>query len=154
MSNPYNSIYDNYDSSGTINFYQLVNNEIIKLFNTSSVNKTYSLSNIYTYKKYRAINEILYIILFITIVILLLTILNKMVTYFDDVAYGILVGVIIAIGTIDIVRKIFDILFRNNINYDEYEYKYDKPDKQYVYKNKPFSTSDSDEDSANKCNKK
>jgi len=153
MSNKYNSIYDNYDSSGTINFFQLVNNEIIKLFNTSNVNKTYSLSNIYTYKKYRAINEILYIILFMTILILLLTILNKMVTYFDDVAYGILVGVIIAIGTITIVQKIFDILFRNNINYDEYEYKYDKPDKKYVYKNKSFATSDSD-DNANKCNKK
>ena len=153
MSNQYNSIYDNYDSSGTINFFQLVNNEIIKLFNTSNVNKTYSLSNIYTYKKYKAINEILYIILFITIAILLLTILNKMVTYFDDVAYGILVGVIIAFGSIIIVQKIFDILFRNNINYDEYEYKYDKPDKKYVYKNKPFATSDED-DNANKCNKK
>ena len=153
MSNPYNSIYDNYDSSGTINFYQLVNNEIIKLFNTSSVNKTYSLSNIYTYKKYKAINEMLYVLLFMTIAILLLTILNKMVTYFDDVAYGILVGVIIAIGTIDIVQKIFDILFRNNINYDEYEYKYDESNKKDVYKYKSFSTSD-DEDTANKCNKK
>ena len=153
MSNPYNSIYDNYDSSGTITFFELVNNDIIKLFNKANVDKTYSLSNIYTYKKYKAINEMLYVLLFMTIAILLLTILNKMVTYFDDVAYGILVGVIIAIGTIDIVQKIFDILFRNNINYDEYEYKYDKPDKKYVYKNKPFATSDED-DNANKCNKK
>ena len=150
MTNPYNSIYDTYDTSGTINYFDLVNKEIIKLFDTHTVNKTYTLSNIYTYKKYKAINEILYIILIITIIILILTILNKNVSYFDNFAYGILVGVIIAIGSIDIVQKILDILFRNNINYDEYEYTYDKSNKLYVYKNKPFSTNDDE----NKCNKK
>ena len=31
MSGPYNSIYDTYDTSGTITFFQLVNNELIKL---------------------------------------------------------------------------------------------------------------------------
>ena len=54
MSNPYNSIYDNYDTSGTINFFKLVNNEIIKLFEVNNINKTKSLSNIYTYKQYKA----------------------------------------------------------------------------------------------------
>jgi hypothetical protein len=49
MSGPYNSIYDTYDTSGTITYFQLINNEIIKLFNTNNVNKTYTLSNIYTY---------------------------------------------------------------------------------------------------------
>jgi hypothetical protein len=150
MSGPYNSIYDTYDTSGTITYFQLINNELIKLFNTNNLNKTYTLSNIYTYKKYKAINEILYIILFITILILLLTILNKNIEYFDNVAYGILVGVIIAVGIIYIAQKILDILFRNNLNYDEYEFNYDKPEKLYVYKNKPFSTSDN----TNKCNKK
>lgn len=148
---PYNSIYDTYDTSGTITYFQLINNEIIKLFDTHNVNKTYTLSNIYTYKKYKAINEILYIVLFITILILLLTILNKNIDYFDNVAYGILVGVIIAVGVIYIIQKILDILFRNNLNYDEYEFEYNKPDKMYVYKNKPFSISD---DNTKKCNKK
>ena len=144
MSGPYNSIYDTYDTSGTITFFQLVNNEIIKLFNTNNVNKTYTLSNIYKYKKYKAINEILYIL------ILLLTILNKNIEYFDNIAYGILVGVIIAVGFIYIAQKIIDILFRNNLNYDEYEFNYNKPEKMYIYKNIPFSTSDN----TNKCNKK
>lgn len=153
--NPYNSIYDTYDTSGTIDFFNLVSFDITQLFNTNNVNKTKSLSNIYTYKKYKAINEILYVILFVTILILLLTILNKYVEYFDNVAYSIIIGVIIAVTFIYILQLISDILFRNNINYDEYQF--EKPKKDvFVYTNIPFKSSVAvtDESKDNKCNKK
>lgn len=150
----YNSIYDTYDTSGTIDFFKLVNNDILQIFNTHNVDKTHTLSNIYTYKKYKAINEILYVIMFVTILILLLTIVNKNVKYFDTFAYDILVATIIIISFIYIIQLIYDILFRNNINYDEYEY--EKPTNTYSYKNKyPKDYSEDDDDSKkNKCNKK
>jgi hypothetical protein len=136
-----------YDPSS---FLKLINNEFNKLYNTNNVNKTYSLNNIYIYKKYKSINYILYVILFVTIIILILTFLNKNFKYFDDYAYSIIVAVIIGSTTVYIITKILDILLRNNINYDEYEFK--KPNKLYVYKNIIY-TDNKSETIENKCNK-
>jgi len=153
---PYNSIYDTYDTSGTIDFFKLINNDIIHIFNKHNIDKTYTLSNIYTYKQYKAINEILYVIIFVIILILILTIINKNVKYFDTIAYDILVTTIITISFVYIIQLIYDILFRNNINYDEYEY--EKPTDKYAYKqNYPKDNSSGDDDNKrkkNKCNKK
>jgi len=145
----YNPAYDNYDSSKTNTLLNTVKDEIKNAYDINNTNKTKSLNNIHTYKKYKSLNYILFIILSLLISVLLLTILHNNVEYFDETSYVITISIIISIGCIYIFQLIMDVLFRNNLNYDEYNFKIsEKPTIRYKGQNMPYSKND------NKCNKK
>jgi hypothetical protein len=146
----YNSKYDNYDSSKTTTLLNTVNDKIKNEYDINNTNKTKSLNNIHTYKKYKSLNYILFIILSLIISILLLTILHNNVQYFDSTSYVITISIIISIGCIYIFQLIMDVLFRNNLNYDEYNFK--MSEKPTIMYNKGPNMTYSKND--NKCNKK
>jgi hypothetical protein len=106
------------NSDQVLNFYNEVYNDINKF----NLDKENALSNIYIYKKTKMINKIFYMIIFICVIIILLTFINKTYKYFDDVAYLIMCGVLIAIATIYIGYLLWDLYFRSNLNFDEYDY--------------------------------
>ena len=78
--------------------------------------------NTYYYKRYKALNAILYFIMLICVIIIVVTIIKKSVPFFDDTAYSVVVGFILALSVIYIVRQLWSIMFRDNKNFDEYAY--------------------------------
>jgi len=77
----------------------------------------------YYYKKYNAQKKILMNIIVASLLIIVLTYLNKSYKFlFTDTIFILASGIIFASIVINICIHLFDILFRNNINYDEYDF--------------------------------
>lgn len=77
--------------------------------------------NYYYYKRFKKINEILRYYILICIVLILLSKLQS--SYFDNMAYSFIVGIIIAGLFIYVMYSLWDIYIRDNMNFDEYDYK-------------------------------
>jgi hypothetical protein len=108
----------NLDTDPVLNFYNDVYNDITKF----NLDKENSISNLYVYKKTKMINKILYITIITCVIIILLTFINKTYTYFDDVAYLIMCGILVGGAIIYIGYILWDLYFRSNLNFDEYDY--------------------------------
>lgn len=106
------------DSDQVLNFY----NEVYDDINRFNLDKETAISNIYVYKKTKTINKIFYMIISVCVIIILLTFINKTFKYFDDVAYLIICGVFVGIAVIYIGYILWELYFRDNINFDEYNY--------------------------------
>jgi hypothetical protein len=94
------------------------------------------------YKKSKMLNKVFYTIIITCLLIILLTFINKTFKYFDDVAYLIMCGLLIALGFIYIGYYLWDLFFRSKLNFDEYDY--DKfgtvsPPKLSSYSTKDYS---------------
>ena len=75
---------DYFFGSIATHFFNDINNDVTVIYDKNNLNKQYSLTNISIYKKYKSINYILGVIILLCIVIVILTMLNKNVPYFDD----------------------------------------------------------------------
>jgi hypothetical protein len=125
-------------NNDVLQFYNDVYDDINKL----NLDKENAFSNIYMYKKTKMINKVFYTIIITCLLIILLTFINKTFKYFDDVAYLVMCGVLIALGFIYIGYYLWDLFFRSNLNFDEYDY--DKfgtvsPPKLSSYSTKDYS---------------
>ena len=77
----------------------------------------------YYYKKYNAQKKILMNIIVASLLTIVLTYLNKSYKFLlTDTLFILALGIIFATIVINICIQLFDILFRNNINYDEYDF--------------------------------
>jgi len=112
------SITTNTNSDQVLQFYNNVYDDINKF----NLDKEHAISNIYIYKKTKMINKIFYMIISVCVIILLLTFINKTFKYFDDIAYLIICGVFIGVAVIYIGYILWEVYFRSNINFDEYDY--------------------------------
>jgi hypothetical protein len=83
-------------NNDVLQFYNDVYDDINKL----NVDKENAFSNIYMYKKSKMLNKVFYTIIITCLLIILLTFINKTFKYFDDVAYLIMCGLLIALGFI------------------------------------------------------
>ena len=106
------------NSDQVLNFY----NEVYDDINKFNLDKETAISNIYVYKKTKMINKIFYMIIYVCVIIILLTFINKTFNYFDDVAYLIICGIFVGVAFIYIGYILWDLYFRSNINFDEYNY--------------------------------
>jgi hypothetical protein len=125
-------------NNDVLQFYNDVYDDINKL----NVDKENAFSNIYMYKKSKMLNKVFYTIIITCLLIILLTFINKTFKYFDDVAYLIMCGLLIALGFIYIGYYLWDLFFRSKLNFDEYDY--DKfgtvsPPKLSSYSTKDYS---------------
>jgi len=112
----------NYDSCYVKQFLNNINEEVTILYDKNNLNKQASLTNIGIYKKYKAINYILGVVVVLCIIIVLLTIINKDVSYFDDTSYIIVMSILLSFGLVYITKLIFDLSTRDKINFDEYSF--------------------------------
>jgi hypothetical protein len=108
----------NRDSSNTLKFYNDVYADISKL----NIDKENAFSNLNVYKKTKMINKIFYIIIIVCILVILLTFVNKTFDYFDDIAYLVMCGTLVGISMVYIGYILFDLYFRSQLNFDEYDY--------------------------------
>lgn len=75
--------------------------------------------NTYYGKRYEAYSDLMKSIVFICIPLLILAILIKKELLSENIG-GILISIVVAIGTIVLFYKIYDISRRDNMNYDEF----------------------------------
>ena len=105
--------------------------------------------NTYYYKKYRQQTKMLFFIIFICIVMITLSKLRSLYPYFDEKAYSLIIGIILGLAFIRIFLELWDLLIRDNKNFDEYDYSiYGKPSKNIT----ELAESDT-KDFKTKCNK-
>ena len=76
--------------------------------------------NTYYYKKYRQQSKILVFIIFICILMITLTKLKS--SYFDEKAYGLVMGILLAVAFIYIFYGLWDLSIKDDKNFDEYDY--------------------------------
>lgn len=84
--------------------------------------------NTYYGKRYRAQASLMKLIIFIFVILLILAILHKKSLLPDELT-KILLGIVLAVGGFFIIRRILDISWRDNMNFDAYDWKFD-PDAQ------------------------
>jgi hypothetical protein len=110
-----------------INLIKGVDTELEKNKHIAGIDK-YSLEtlisdtkwNIYYYKKYKRINEILRRVMVGLIIILILAKLRS--DYFDDTSFHIIVGFLISILFIYVLYSLWDLYLRDEKNFDEYSF--------------------------------
>ena len=88
--------------------------------NKASKMRTVEINNYYT-SKYNAQADIMKIIIIICLPLLIITILSKKSLISQSVS-EVLTGIVVFVGVIVVVRKIYDLSRRNNMNFDEYEW--------------------------------
>lgn len=78
--------------------------------------------NTYFYKKYQTQTRLLYVIIVVCFILILLSLIRSKISYFDDTAYSILCGAVLAMAFVVIYYMLWDLMIRDNINYDEYNF--------------------------------
>ena len=85
--------------------------------------------NTYYGQRYEAQSHLMKKIIFVCIPLLIVFILKKKGIIPEMIA-NYIVGIMIAIGAFIIIRNIWDIYTRNNMEFNEYEWNYESPDSQ------------------------
>lgn len=128
VSKSYNKTADVYRNQTSVNKYVDKKKDKFEKRNKSlllDVSNKIREKEIYTYyyKKYNAQKKILMNIIFSALLTIILIYLNKHFKFLlNDTLFVLALGIIFAILTIRVCTEMFDILFRNDINYDEYDF--------------------------------
>lgn len=128
VSKSFNKTADMYRNQTAVTKYVDGKKEKFKKRNKkllSDVNNKIREKEIYTYyyKIYNAQKSIFINIIFASLLSIGLIFLNKNFKFiFNDTLFVLVMGIIFAALSIDICIRLFDIFFRSNINYDEYEF--------------------------------
>ena len=137
------------NTKNQINFYKSVDN-LIK--NPAYTDTLYSIKwNTYFYKKYKAENNLLYFIMVICVLIIIINLLKQKFTYFDDVSYSVIIGIILAYSFIHIFYILWSITYKSVSNFDENDYMFDNTNIGKDETN--IDESDIDESDPNSCSK-
>jgi len=84
--------------------------------------------NTYYYKKYRQQTRVLVFIIFVCVLMIALSKLRS--PYFDEKAYSLVVGIILGLAFIYTLYGIWDLLIKDDKNFDEYNFAmYGRPSK-------------------------
>ena len=111
-----------YENSGVLQYFNSVHDNINEINNNNLVDQNNAKHNLYNYKKVKMYNSVLYIVIITCVIVLLLTFLHKNNNYFDNTSYLIIVSIFIGISVCYILYLLKDIIFRDNMNFDEYDY--------------------------------
>tara|TARA_Y100000389_G_scaffold77356_2_gene74110 strand:+ start:25582 stop:26409 length:828 start_codon:yes stop_codon:yes gene_type:complete len=129
ISKSYNYSVDMYRNQDKMNKFTL--NKLDK-FKKKNNHLLYDLDNkkrhqaIYLFyiDKYQAQIEILYLIIYSAIIAIILNYLNNKFKFIiNDTIFIILLGILLSYVVIQTILKLFDIYYRSNINFDEYDFK-------------------------------
>jgi hypothetical protein len=111
-----------YDFEKTQNFYNSAYDKLNDKNRDVDKTKELVLSNIYSYKKTKAQNKLLYVIIFVCVLVIIISIINKTQTLVDDNMYAFIIGSILGLTLIYIGYSLWVFSFRDSKNYDEYDY--------------------------------
>jgi hypothetical protein len=122
MSYIVNNTPNAFDFEKTQAFYNSVYDTLGTKIRDVDKTKELVLSNIYSYKKNKAQNKLLFVIIIMCIIIIIITYLNKKYNIIDDTVYVLLLGTILGFTFLYIGYSIWEFSFRDTINYDEFDY--------------------------------
>jgi hypothetical protein len=103
-------------------FYESVYNTLDTKNRDVDKTKELVLSNIYSYKKNKAQNKLLFVIIVMCVILIIISYLNKKFMLLNDTMYAFTMGTIIGFTLIYVGYSLWDFSFRDNMNYDEYDY--------------------------------
>lgn len=128
ISMSYNKVSDLYRNQKAVEKYVETNKNKFKHRNKNllqNVDSRIRQNQIFTYyyKKYNAQKKILFNIILASILTIILIYMNKKFSFvFNDTIFVISLGITFAFFFINISIQLVEIFFRNNINYDEYDF--------------------------------
>lgn len=117
-----NEMNNDYDFEKTQTFLKSAYDTMDAKLRDVDKTKQLILSNIYSYKKNKAQNKLLLFIIIICIILIIITYFKRIYQYPDDIVYGFIIGSIVGLAFIYIGYSLWDFSFRDNQNYDEYDY--------------------------------
>lgn len=109
-------------SSNQYKFYTQVNSSLNKLTTPINEELRQLQINTYYYKRYKSENQLLNFIMIIFIIIIFIALIKKKIPFFDDFAYSIIIGTILAIALLYIVYSLYHLMHKDDYNYDEDDY--------------------------------
>lgn len=122
MSYTKNDSNNVFDYNKTQAFYNSAYDTIDTKLRDVDKTKELVLSNIYSYKKTKAHNKLLFVIIIICVILIVITYLKKKYQYPDDIIYGFIIGTIIGLAFIYIGYSLWVFSFRDSRNYDEFDW--------------------------------
>ena len=78
--------------------------------------------NTYYYKKYKIQNKVLLFIIFTCLVIIIITLIKNSFPYLDEMAYSVIIGIIVGLGFVYLSYAIWGIYMKDDMNFDEIDY--------------------------------
>ena len=111
-----------FDLSGTNLYFDEFNNTLNETLRDVDKTKELILANVYSYKKTKAQNKLLFIIIIICVILILITILNKTFNLLNDDAYAGLIGIILGFTFIYVGYSLWVFSYKDTLNYDEFNY--------------------------------
>lgn len=100
-------------------FYDQVNDDLTSRKND---NLRQVQINTYYYKQYKSENQLLYFIMIVCIIIIIIAVIKKKIPFFDDLAYSVIIGIILSLSFLYIIYYIRKLIYKDDHNYDEDEY--------------------------------
>jgi len=134
ISKSYNKTADMYRNQRAVDNYTKEKKEKFKKRNyhlLQGVNNKMRKKEIYTYyyKKYDAQKKILSTIIIASLLVIVLVYLNKRFKFLlSDTLFVLALGIVFAFFAINISYQLIEIFFRNNINFDEYDFMFNSLD--------------------------
>ena len=110
------------ENPGVLQYFNSVYDDLNNINNDNLINENNAKYNLYNYKKTKMYIQVLYVVIITCLILLVVTFLRKQNNYFDDTAYLIVVGISLGIACCYILYLVKDIMFRDNMNFDEYDY--------------------------------
>ena len=104
-------------------------NAIDKLQNRNDTQMRLVQINTYYGQRYESHSNLMKKLIVVCVPLLVLIILKKK-SLLPETISKYAIGITIAVGAIYIIRDLWDIFTRSNMNYDEYDWKYEDPSKQ------------------------
>jgi len=112
-----------YDQDGNIQSkYDLLKTKLHDISNEENENIKVAIWNTYYYKKYKMESNFLLFIISICILIIILTFLHRTYPYFDESAYMISIGFVLAVSILLVIYLYFQIYNKDDMNFDENDY--------------------------------
>ena len=114
-----------YDPNNNLKkYYDLLYDNVYNIANKPNEDIDVVKWNTYYYKKYKSQNNILLFIIFVCIFIILLKLLHRHNSYFDETAYSTVLGITIALSIIVVSYMLLEIYYKDELNFDETNYSY------------------------------
>jgi hypothetical protein len=107
-----------------INLYNELTDSVKKLNKPINEQLRQVQINTYYYKRHKSENQILYFIMIVFVIIIFIAVIKKSFPFFDDYAYSIIVGTIFAFSILYVVYSIYLLMYKDDHNYDEDNYKF------------------------------
>ena len=130
ISKSYNKTADMYRNQKAVDHYVKEKKDKFDKRNyhlLQGVNNKLRKKDIYTYyyKKYDAQKKILSTIIIASLLVIVLVYLNKRFKFLlTDTLFVLALGIVFAFLAINVCYQLIEIFFRNNINFDEYDFMY------------------------------